>query len=168
MIHWRGSEGESFPREEGNEFVVFLPYVLRGLSFLVFDFFRGLLHHWGVQVHHLTPNSILHISIFVHLCEAFLGIEPHFDLFQYFFHLKPHPNESKIDVVGGAGLQFRQGKKPKYIPYELSDKVIDWMEMWFYARNLSSSLSLCTPSPPVKKTSSNSRGGNAGQVNFLL
>ena len=79
----------------------------------------------GVQVHHLTPNSILHISIFVHLCEAFLGIEPHFDPFQYFFHLKPHPNDSRLDVVGGAGLQFRQGRKPKYIPYDLSDKVID-------------------------------------------
>ena len=37
----------------------------------------------GIQVHHLTPNSILHISIFVHLYEAFLGIEPHFDLFQH-------------------------------------------------------------------------------------
>jgi hypothetical protein len=85
----------------------FLPYVLRGLGFPVSDFFRGLLHHWGVQVHHLTPNSILHISIFVHLCEAFLGIAPHFDLFQYFFHLKPRPNESNVDVVGGAGLQFR-------------------------------------------------------------
>jgi len=79
----------------------------------------------GVQLHHWTPNFILHISIFVHLCEAFLGIEPHFDLFQYFFYLKLHPNNSKVDVVGGAGLQFRQGKKPKYIPYELSDKVID-------------------------------------------
>ena len=60
----------------------------------------------GVQVHHLTPNSILHISIFVHMCEAFLGIESHFDLFQYFFHLKPQPSDSKIDVVGGAGVQF--------------------------------------------------------------
>ena len=89
VFHWRHSDGESFPHEEGNEFVVFLPHVLRGLGFPVFDFFRGLLHHWGVQVHHLTPNSILHISIFVHLCEAFLGIEPHFDLFQYSFHLKP-------------------------------------------------------------------------------
>ena len=96
-------------------------------GFPVSDFFRGLLHYWGVQVHHLTPNSILHISIFVHLCEAFLGIEPHFDLFQYFFHLKPHSNDSKIDVVGGAGLQFRQGKQPKYIPYDLSDKVVDWL-----------------------------------------
>ena len=127
----------SFPREEGNESVVFLPYVLRGLGFPISDFFRGLLYYWGVQLHHLTPNFILHISIFVHLCEAFLGIEPHFDLFQYFFHLKPHPNDSKVDVVGGAGLQFRQGRKPKYIPYDLSDKVINWKSMWFYIRNLS-------------------------------
>ena len=65
-------------------------------------------------------------------------------------------------------MQFRQGKKPKYIPYELSDKVIDWKEMWFYVRNVSSSLPLRTPGPPVKKSSWNSRGGNVGQVNFLL
>ena len=101
----------------------------------------------GVQAHHLTPNSILHISIFVHLCEAFLGIEPYFDLFQYFFHLKSHPNDSKVDVVGGAGLQFHQVKQPKYILYDLSDKVIDWKSMWFYIRNLSSSLPTRTPGP---------------------
>ena len=147
VIHWKRSGGESFPHEGGNESVIFLPHVLRGLGFPVSDFFRGLLHHWGVQVHNLTPNSILHISIFVHLCEAFLGIEPHFDLFQYFFHLKPQPSESMIDVVGGAGLQFRQGKKPQYISYELCDKVIDWKEMWFYVSNLSSSLPLRTPGP---------------------
>ena len=104
VIHWRRSDGESFPHEGMNESVVFHPYVLRGLGFPISDFFQGPLHHWGIQVHHLTPNSILHISIFVHLCEAFLGIEPHFDLFQYFFHLKPHPKNSEIEVVGGAGL----------------------------------------------------------------
>ena len=65
VIHWRGSVGESFPHERENESVVFLPHVLRGLGFPISDFFWGLLHHWGVQVHHLTPKSILHISIFV-------------------------------------------------------------------------------------------------------
>src|SRR6185437_7317044 len=79
VIHLRGSAGESFPHEGGNESVVFLPHVLRGLGFPISDFFHGLLLHWGVQVHHLTPNSILHISICVHLCESFLGIESHFD-----------------------------------------------------------------------------------------
>ena len=51
---------------------------------------------------------------------------------------------------------------------ELSDKVIDWKGMWFYVRNLSSSLSLRTPGPPVKRPSWNSKGAGADQVNFLL
>jgi len=73
-----------------------------------------------------------------------------------------------VDVVGGAGLQFRQGRKNKYIPYELSDKVIDWKSMWFYVRNISSSLPLRTPGPPVKKSNWNSKGNGGDQVNFLL
>ena len=40
--------------------------------------------------------------------------------------------------------------------------------MWFYVRNLSSSLPLRTPSPHVKKSNWNSKGGRADQVNFLL
>ena len=80
VVHWRKSVGDSVPHEGPNETVIFQSHVLCGLRIPTSDFFRGLLHHWGIQVHHLTPNSILHISIFVHLCEAFLGIEPHFDL----------------------------------------------------------------------------------------
>jgi len=45
VIHWRGSEDESFPHEGGNESVVFLPHVLRGLGFHVSDFFHGLLRY---------------------------------------------------------------------------------------------------------------------------
>ena len=40
--------------------------------------------------------------------------------------------------------------------------------MWFSVRNLSSSLSLRTPGPPVKRPRWNSKGGRADQVNFLL
>ena len=47
VIHWRGAAGESFPHEEGSEYVVFLPYVLRGLGFPIFDFFCGLLFPLG-------------------------------------------------------------------------------------------------------------------------
>ena len=74
----------------------------------------------------LDPNSFVHISIFVHLREAFLGIEPHFELFRFLFHLKPQPVTYVLDVVGGAGLQLRQGKDRVYIPYKLRCKVIDW------------------------------------------
>ena len=40
--------------------------------------------------------------------------------------------------------------------------------MWFYVRNLSSSLPLRTTGPPMKRPSWNSKGGRADQVNFLL
>ena len=124
-MQWRRAIGDVPPREESQEIVTFLSFVLRGFAIPASDFFYGLLHYWGVQVHHLTPNSILHISIFVHLCEAYLGIEPHFDLFRHLFHLKPQPRSSSIDTIGGAGLQLRQGLGMKYIPYKLSGKVID-------------------------------------------
>ena len=55
MIHWHGSVGESFPREGGNESIVFLPHVLRGLGFPVSDFFCGLLLHWGGSSASLDP-----------------------------------------------------------------------------------------------------------------
>ena len=148
-------------REETNLLFSFLMFF--GASVFLFSissvafFITG-----GVHVHYLTPNSMLHISFFVHLCEAFLGIEPHFDLFQYFFHLKLHPNDSKVDIVGGAGLQFRQGRQPQYIPYDLSDKVIDWKSMWFYIRNLSSSLPLCTPGPPCEEVELEFQGERGG------
>jgi len=125
LVHLRKSLGDSVPREESKETVNFQSHVLRGLEIPTSDFFCGLLHHWGIQVHHLTPNYILDISIFVHLFEAFLGIESHFDLFQHLFHSKPQSNDTVIDVVGGVGLQLCQGVGSKYIPYKMTGKVID-------------------------------------------
>jgi hypothetical protein len=36
----------------------------------------------------LTPLGILHIAAFMTLCEAYMGIGPHFDLWNYFFHAR--------------------------------------------------------------------------------
>jgi hypothetical protein len=41
---------------------------------------RGLLHFYGIQMHHLTPNGVLHIACFITLCEGFLGTRPHWGL----------------------------------------------------------------------------------------
>jgi hypothetical protein len=45
----------------------------------------------------LTPKYFVHISVFVHLCEAFLGIEPHFELVRHLFHLKPPPFSAEAE-----------------------------------------------------------------------
>ena len=100
IIQWQLAEGHSRPFEKVAEIVLFKSYVERGLAIPICDFLRGLLFYWEIQLHHLTPNSIIHISIFVHMCEAFLGIHPHFDLFKSLFSLTPiQMLETLLDVL---------------------------------------------------------------------
>ena len=99
-VQWCPALVKDHPYENTGEIVAFAPYLEWGLGFPCSFFFSGLLLYYRIQLHHLTPNSFVHISVFVHLCEAFLGIEPHFELFLHLFHLKPQPNSTKLDVVG--------------------------------------------------------------------
>ena len=87
LIGWRTSNGELFPTTNTGELVVFEPFFYRGFSLPTNKFFRGLLYFYGIELVHLNPNSILQIAAFIHLCEAFLGIEPHFALFRHLFSL---------------------------------------------------------------------------------
>ena len=86
-----------------------VPYLVRGLGFPIHPFLRGLLEFYGLQLHNLTPASILHISGFVALCELFLGIEAHFTLWKKLFCLVPCSQEGSIYRVGGAEL-WRKAK----------------------------------------------------------
>jgi hypothetical protein len=80
---------ERIPKPQSGYRVIFLAFLLCGLSLPAHEFLRGLLFVYGVQLHQLTPNSILHIACFITLCESFLGIEPHFLLWKYFFGSTP-------------------------------------------------------------------------------
>ncbi|RLN11340.1 hypothetical protein C2845_PM09G12760, partial [Panicum miliaceum] len=122
-----------------------------GLALPASDCIRGLLYHWGIQFHHLNPNSITHIFIFIHFCEAFLGIEPHFDLFCYFFHLLPQPSSDKQVVVGRVGLQFKQGNGKEYIKYKTPTNHSGWRELWFYIGNHQPALAERTPWKAVQR-----------------
>ena len=117
VVQWHSAEGHARSFERVAEVVMFKAFVERGLAIPICDFLRGLLFFWGIQLHHLTPDSILHIAIFVHLCEAFLGIYPHFDLFKSLFFLNPHPNFRNVATVGGANLELRPDMVGRYIPY---------------------------------------------------
>ena len=62
------------PRE--GERVCFVDFLPRGFGFPLHDFVRGLLYAYGIQIHDLTPNSVLSIASFIVLCECLLGISP--------------------------------------------------------------------------------------------
>jgi hypothetical protein len=75
------------PHLQPGFWVMFLDFILHGLSLPAHEFLRGLLFV-GVKLHHLTPNSILHIACFITMCEAFLGINPHWGLWKYLLCLR--------------------------------------------------------------------------------
>jgi hypothetical protein len=73
------------PQCPTNYVVSFAPFHERGLRTPASDFFCGLLHHYGIALQNLNPNSILQIMVFVALCEGYLGIKPNFALWKYYF-----------------------------------------------------------------------------------
>ena len=87
--HRLPAPGQVIPTPEPNECVVFVPHFLRGLGFTLDPFVRGLMFYYGLDFHDLAPDAILHISSFIIVCEAFLHVMPHFDLWLKTFNVKP-------------------------------------------------------------------------------
>nr|ABA98214.1 retrotransposon protein, putative, Ty3-gypsy subclass [Oryza sativa Japonica Group] len=170
IIGWRPAHGETFPSPDTHEIVVFSHFFYGGFALPTSKFFRGILNFYGISLHHLNPNSIVHIANFVHACEAFLGIKPHFALFRRIFFLKPQPNKNKPCVVGGAGFQLRGTLSQKYfsMPFKTSNK--GWHANWFYVQNPEPALPGYSCLPPVYQDTWNSLpiGDEAVQALELL
>jgi hypothetical protein len=88
---------------------------------------------YGVQLHQLTPNSILHIACFITLCESFLGIEPHFLLWKFLFRLRPSVALSKKPELGGAVISVHA--ESQYLEFSMAASVQGWRKKWFYIKD---------------------------------
>jgi hypothetical protein len=133
---WRATAGDPYPMEKAeDEIPMFVWFVEHGLALPASNFFKGLLGYYGVEYLNLNPNGIFHTAVFVHFCEAFLGIKPQWILFRKFFRVKPQPSASNPRVVGGADIQLREDIAEKYLAYKLVDSNTDWKMRWFYITN---------------------------------
>jgi hypothetical protein len=75
---WRAAAGDPYPMEKvEDEIPMFARFAERGLALPASDFFKGLLGYYGVEYVNLNPKFIFHTAVFIHFCEAFLGIKPH-------------------------------------------------------------------------------------------
>lgn len=54
-----------------------------------------MLWYYWLELHHLNPNSILHIVVFMMLCEAFHRVDPHQGTWKYFFCVV-HPHRKML------------------------------------------------------------------------
>jgi hypothetical protein len=119
---WRDAAGDPYPMEKNpDEIPMFTRFVECGLALPTSNFFKGLLEYYGIEYLNLNPNSIFHSFVFVHFCEAFLGIKPHWVVFWKFFLVKPQPSANDPRVVRGAGIQMREDATEQYLAYKLID-----------------------------------------------
>jgi hypothetical protein len=123
---------EIIPRPPPGFRVIFIAFLLRGLSLPPHPFLRGLLFAYGIQLHDLNPNTILHIACFITLCECFLGIEPHWAPWRRIFAIR-HPLPFQTD---GFGCQVRPDVE--YFNLQTPKNNPGWRTKWYYAKDKSS------------------------------
>jgi hypothetical protein len=143
---------EHIPKPPSGFWVMFFAFLFRGLSLPAHEFLHGLLFMYGVQLHQLTPNSILHIACFITLCESFLGIEPHFLFWKYLFRLCPSVVLTKKPKLGGVVVSIRA--KSQYLEFSMAALVQGWRKKWFYIKDQKVSPLISTALPrlmPPKK-----------------
>jgi hypothetical protein len=121
---------ESYPTPPMEYRVSFVDHLIRGLSAPIHNFLRGLLFMYGLQLHHLTPNSILHISIFITLCEAFLGVQPNWALWKRIFFCRRNGSANVSYNIGGVVICVRPDVE--YFDVKFPDSVQGWRKKWLY------------------------------------
>ncbi|KAK1607703.1 hypothetical protein QYE76_031376 [Lolium multiflorum] len=123
---------ESYPSPPIEYRVSFVDHLIRGLSSPIHDFLRGLLFVYGLQLHHLTPNSILHVSIFITLCECFLGVHSNWALWKRIFYLHRNGFHNIAYNIGGVVICVRPDVE--YFDVKFPDSVQGWRKRWLYVR----------------------------------
>jgi hypothetical protein len=101
----------------------------------------ALLHYYKVELHHLAPNSISQAAIFTAVCEGYLGMEPHRNLWLHLFKAEHFTKKAgkrgvrRAVHAGSCTLQVRAGRGEQYIPAQLNSSNSGWDDRWFYLCN---------------------------------
>ena len=172
IAHRLPEEGQLIPTPRPHERVVFLPHFLRGLSFPLHPFVRGLMFYYGLDFHDLAPNFVLNISAFIVMCEAFFCICPHFGLWLKTFNVKPKVVRGTQAECGGAMV----GKMPNVLWPEGSfvESLKGWQSGWVYITEPRDPEWVASPEfrsgPPTRLTSWKETGlswGKKGELTGL-
>ncbi|KAK1601133.1 hypothetical protein QYE76_008068 [Lolium multiflorum] len=145
---WRvppANETEPLPRP--GEFVIFMSFLDRGFALPTSDFLRQLLAFYSIKVSDLGPHSVQQISLFVALCECYLGCPPYFPLWVSIFHgraTRASKNSEALIPNGGITFQVKSGES--FIDMALPKKAQSlWRRFWFYAKEYTPPGEVCIP-----------------------
>jgi hypothetical protein len=138
---WMAPASEADPTTSSGYVVSFVSFHERGFGVPASRFMRALLQYYGVELHNFNPNSIAQAAIFAAVCEGFLGIDPHWDLWTHLFSAELFASTTEAKKVrmavraGGCTLQLRPGRAQLYIPAILMSSNKGWQRWSFYLRN---------------------------------
>jgi hypothetical protein len=110
------------------EFILFNSYAMCGLVPPISSFFLLVLEEFGLQLHHLTPHSVLLVAVFAHFMEMFVWVRPCTTIFRHFYALV-RTGRSKCEV-GAYYFQLWHGMVNSYINDFSSSKWENWREGW--------------------------------------
>jgi hypothetical protein len=88
QLEWMVPPSGADPTPPPGYVLSFVSFHERGFGLPASRFMRALLHYYGVELHNLNPNSIAQAAIFAAVCEGFLGIDPHWDLWTHLFSVE--------------------------------------------------------------------------------
>jgi hypothetical protein len=138
---WLTPSDEQEPTPLVGYVVSFIAFHERGFEVPTNRFMRALPHYYGVELHNFNPNSIAQPAIFVVVCEGYLGIEPHWDLWLHLFRVEAFSLSSNVKKVrhairaGGCMLLLCSDRAQLYIPATITSSNKVWQSRWFYLRN---------------------------------
>ena len=105
---------------------------------------RALCHHYGVELQHVSPNAIIVAAVIAMVCEGYLGVLPHWDLWLHLYRgelfctpggatgVRKPVRAGCLNLVQKTG----QAEVPQeYIPIGLTSNYAKWDSQWFYLRN---------------------------------
>ena len=127
LVKWIPAVGQHWPSGEIGQIPVFQAYCECGLRLPAHPFLTLVLEHFGVELVNLGPNSITMLSVFVYLCEAYLGIPSDLELFQYYYGMA-----RQAGIAGSCGLKLHDGKSKEYIQMFTRSSWPLWRKKWFY------------------------------------
>jgi hypothetical protein len=114
----RVSKDPTSPVLAGGYIVACMAFYERGFGVPSHRFLRSMLQFYGLELHHLAHLGILHMTAFLTLCEAYMGIESHFNMWNYFFRARLRQgSDAKMALLGSVDIYVRF--EPEVDPYFL-------------------------------------------------
>jgi hypothetical protein len=107
-------KGVDVPNPLAGYVLSFMAFHERGLGISASRFLRALPSWYEVELHNFNPNSIVQAAIFAAVCEGYLGIPPHWNLWLHLFKAEHFTKATesggsrKMVRAGGCTLQVRQ------------------------------------------------------------